>query len=414
MFQFKNWLIVNFLLIVFIGCSATLPTQPPLPTRFDPTALPRATAAPAATNPPVQNPTVLAPTPEPTSSAVLPRNAVWLLNDNAIVAANAQTQHVILTDNPETLNPIAMQVAPDGARFAYMLFDQTGRVRFFVTDAETGAQQTLAEGRNTGIVGARFSPDGKQIAYTVIDQSNPAQGKWELRVHDFETQASRVLEQFQQTSPNDSLKPLGAFAWTNAGLFVEQYLWNSDAPPQGIMRMDPQSGQMHSVTSESHLRAEISPNAQHIARVTGITPLGPDAILQTSLSILNVNDGGMKMVAQNAPNWISIVRWSPDGTRLLFSKQSNLTDSPTELVIARADGTIEQTLPIPKARGTLKDAAWRDDGTLLLLFVPDTKELHLYQAATDHWNADAWNRLAVLEGSSRPFANTRIVYVPTH
>lgn len=419
MFKFKNWFVASFLLIFFAACTATSPTPPPLPTLSQPTAILPSTPVAAATLPPAQPtaaPTVVVPATAVATAAnegLLPRDAVWVLVDNVAVAAAPGAPQIILAQGGLHLNPFGIQAAPDGSRIAYTVNDDQGRIRFQTLDTRTGVQQVFADVPNVGIVGPRFSPDGTQLAYTMIDQSG-AQGVWQLQIVGPRADDVRILQRFVQSSPNDHLMPLTPIAWTANGLLVERLLWSSDAPPHGITRVDPTSGDMVTLNDEDHIRVEIAPNGQRAAQLTGILPMGPDVDAKTDFAVIDLQSGQAQTLIKDAKIWIATLRWSPDASRLLYTRQADMSGLVTALVVMAADGSGEQVLPIGGAgvRGVLYDAVWRDNDTILLLAGDSENKLHLYQVATNNFKPDALQEVGELEGPKTQGVTPRILYIP--
>lgn len=415
MLKHKTRLLAGFLLILFVACSNAPATAPPLPTAADPTAVPRPTVVVPTLLPSTNEPPAAATENPAPNDAVLPDDAVWVFVDNAVIAATDALPHpqVILGDDPMMLNAMAIQAAPDGSRFVYSLADAMGQNRFFVVDAQTGGQTVLNDIPNVHIVGARFSPDGQQLAFTRIDQSKMPYA-WQLETMGAQASDSRVLTQYVLQGPADHLKPLSPFGWAANGIFVEQLLWNADALPHGIARVNPQDGSTQALNDEDHIRAEISADGTRAAVLTGILPMGPDVDWKVSLTTLDLETGAATPLITDGKFWVQGVRWAPDAKHLLYLKQANLGLPFNELVVTTPDGTGEQTLlmgenGVPRI---LHDAAWSGNNTLLLLISDATNQLRLYEATVDALNADALREVAVFEGGQLPNVPPRILYVP--
>jgi dipeptidyl aminopeptidase/acylaminoacyl peptidase len=333
--------------------------------------------------------------------------------DNAIIAAAPETPQIMLGDEPMNLNAHGIQVAPDGSRVAYTLIDAEGRIRFYTLDTRDGAQQLHNDMPNVNVIGPRFSPNSQELAVAVIDQNNMPDG-WQLQVKGPNPDSVRVLEQFVRSSPSDHLAPLSPIAWTENGLYVERLLWASDAPPHGIVRVDPQSGEMQVLNDEDHIRAEISPDGTRAARLTGILPMGPDVDAERNLSIVDLQSGQEQPLFTGEEFWVPMMRWAPDGTRLMYAKQNGMAGLIGELVITGPDGSNQQTLAFGEGGvpGALQDAAWRDADTLLLLVADGNNTLHLYELPVDNLSASALQELGSFGGSQVQGVMPRILYVP--
>ncbi len=130
--------------------------------------------------------------------------------------------------------------------------------------------------------------------------------------------------------------------------------------------------------------------------------------------MLDVSARRERPVLSNAKFWVLTVRWSPNGAKLLYTVQPSFDRPATELHIVNADGSGEQKLLMGNAgvSGTLRDAAWQDDSTILLLMLDAKKVLHIYQAALNNLNPNALKELGIVQGSTAPNSFDEFVYVP--
>lgn len=412
----KKYFLAATLFFLATACTVT-PTAAPAPTRaaptiFLPTAVPL-TVAP--TNVPVTATTAPAnaPTTAPDAETLLPANVPWVLVDNVVIAAAPNLPQLILGQNPQQLQTFAVQVAPDGSRIAFVEYNNQGRARFQTLDTRTGTQRIYSDAASISIVSPRFSPDSTQLAYTMIDQSG-GQAVWQLQIVGPGEDEVKILQREVQDATSHGLKPLVPLAWESVGLFTQQLLWGSDAPPLGITHVEPRSGKLTSVYDKDYLRAEISPNGTRAALLTGILPMGPDVESQVTVAILNIPKGESKTLLQDAKFWIPTLRWSPDASRFLYTRQADAGGLITALVVMNADGSREQALAIGGSgvRGILKDAAWRDNNSLFLLIADNESALHLYSLALDNFTADALQELGVFDAPKTEGIVPRILYVP--
>jgi hypothetical protein len=195
---------------------------------------------------------------------------------------------------------------------------------------------------------------------------------------------------------------------------VTQVLWFSDAPQHGIARVNPTDGSAQAILDTDHLRAEVSPNGERAAVLTGILPMGPDVDSKVTLQTIDLQTGEATPIVTDGEFWIALMRWSPDASRLLYAKQIDLANPIDELVVSAPDGSGVVSIPVGEGGlpGIVHDAAWSDNNTLLLLMTDADGQLRLYQAAADHVQADALEELATFEGGDLPGVPPRIVYVP--
>jgi dipeptidyl aminopeptidase/acylaminoacyl peptidase len=414
MYKLDKLLFLFGLLLVTIACSGPPPTQPPLPTTADPTALPRPTAVPVTPAPLTDVPGGSATEiPASSTDTLLPVDAVWIFADTSVIAAAPGAPKIVLGDDPFTLNPQWIQVARNGSRIGYTVANNQGQVRFQTIDVRNGAQHVFADDPRVTIVSPRFSPDGSQLAYSKIDQRQQPDS-WQFEIAGATPEQVQVLTRWVRSQPSDHLEPLAPIAWTPNGLYVERLLWFSDAPGHGIARVSPTDGSAQSIVDTDHLRTEISPNGLRAAELTGILPMGPDVDSKVTLKTIDLQTGQATPIVTDGEFWTSLMRWSPDASRLLYSKQMDLANPIDEIVITAPDGsgTTNIAFGADGLPGILHDAAWQDNNTLLLLITAES-QLRLYRVPADNLQAELLVELGTFEGGNIQGVPPRILYVPS-
>jgi Tol biopolymer transport system component len=352
--------------------------------------------------------------PAPSDDALLPADAVWVFADTAIVAAAPGAPKIVLGDDPFMLNSQGIQVAQNGSRIGYTLANNQGQVRYQTIGVRNGAQHVFADDPRVTLVSPRFSPDGSRMAYSRIDQRQQPDA-WQFEIAGATPEQVQVLTRWVRSQASDHIEPLAPMAWTPNGIYVERLLWFSDAPGHGIARVNPTDGSAQSIVDTDHLRVEIAANGLRAAELTGILPMGPDVDSKVSLKTIDLQTGQATPIVTDGEFWIPFMRWSPDASRLLYSKQIDLANPIDELVVSAPDGSGAVSIPVGEGGlpGILHDAAWRDNQTLLLLMTDADGTLRLYQAAADNVEADALQELAAFKGGQLQGVPPRILYVPS-
>jgi serine/threonine protein kinase len=209
---------------------------------------------------------------------------------------------------PEDSVVTASALAADGLKAAYTLTRPGSRsIDLWVVDVNSGAHELLAQ----NVLGARWSSDGKAIAYTLF---RPDPGEWALAVRAL-SGPERLLSRWSANS---------AFLvsdWTRDGaaLLGSHYAQLSNAPTVALWPSDAQSSKPTRILMADPparlFAAHFSPNSRWISFLVG----RPDA----NESELRVAPAG----GAPAAKWIRIAadhmftftpEWAPDGRMLYF------------------------------------------------------------------------------------------------
>jgi dipeptidyl aminopeptidase/acylaminoacyl peptidase len=354
MYMFRHpWLAAGALILALTaaGCG---PADSLVPTpaaeivpSAQPTTLASPTVAPSATAIPAASATVPAPTATPASptaapaspttsapataepAALLPADTIWI-RSGAMVMAQGEGDHSIsLGENAFPPFGSGALPAPDGSRLAYI--SREGHL--VVVDLRSGATATL--GGALEPMSFRFSPDSRELAAAFSDSQ-----RWQLQVIELGTGAARTLQEGPLLSQNsgDRSLVLMPLAWTPGGIMVEQIMWATDAPPQGLALVDPADGTTHPVREEQHLIAAVNPDGTQVALVTGILPLGGEQPTM-ELRMLDVASRQDANLLRPQAGFVRQIRWSPDGTMLLFSMSENYGATTAAVVAIPREGT---------------------------------------------------------------------------
>jgi hypothetical protein len=342
--------------------------QPPATTLPEPTTAPSATAAPAPTAMPAPTtlPTVQ-PSPSPVVEVLMPNDVPWVFRAGILYGDDEAL------DFKQLGYPApgwSLRAAPNGDYIAYISQED----QLVVIDMRSH-KQINPEQRDVHVAGFAFSPDSRALAYRVVDGP--------LQILDLPSEQKRTI----QEPPTDQPLMLSPVAWSPTGLLIERLLWGSDALPQGLALIEPASGTISSIREREHLRAVVSPDGRRIALVTGSVPIGgaPSA----AIVLLDIASGTETTVVPERQQLIKALRWSPDGSRLLYAESAEYQSTNTTLHVL-ADATPEQALELGQKGGpSFTDIGWRDDGTALLLSAEGGPRLQLYTLPLDTFDISA-------------------------
>jgi hypothetical protein len=398
--------LVGALALAACGPAATAqPTQPAATAQPAPTSAPAATSAPP-TAAPTSAPAATAmpqPTPEPTASAapsatpaptsLLPHDVPWVQSAGTIFADDESFEFAKHGLPAPAYNFVT---APGGTLVAYI--SQQGHM--IVADVRTG-QAIVDDSQAIMPTTFVFSPDSGALVYGT--------GEGELNLIELPSGTRHPIALEQEPAPEDrpttTLMPI---AWTNDGLYTQQVIWGSDAPPQGIVRVELSSGATTEITAKQHYGAAIAPDGKSIALITGSMPLGDQPT--TGITLLNLASGQTTQLVAEQPQIIRGLRWSPDGARLLYAVGSSYEASDTRLhvlALGGPAGTPGDGLIIQSYR----DIGWSDTMTPIVLTLKENG-LWLYRMELGEGGP---NNLALLLGiPAQPGTqfDGQIIYTP--
>lgn len=244
--------------------------------------------------------------------------------------------------------------APNGALVAYT--SQQGHL--IVVDVRT-SQALVDDSQSIIPTNFVFAPGSDTLAYGT--------GEGELNLIELSSSARRPIPVAKlpapQNAPTSALMPI---AWTSDGLYAQQVIWGSDAPPQGIVRIDPSTGAITSITDKQHYGSAIAPNGKTVALITGSMPLGDQPT--TGITLLDLASGQTSQPIAEQPQIIRGLRWSPDGARLLYAVGDTYESPDTRLHVLAAstpastpgDGLVIQSY---------RDIGWSDNTTPIVLTI---------------------------------------------
>lgn len=381
----RPWLALCLLLLLLgaAGCSmAPAIDEEPAGATSPPAATVSGTTA-TDTPPQAATPAATAATGATTGAEASP--SIYIRSGSRITAVGAARPQLIgLQRGTEPSGVGAITIAPDGSHIAFTE-NSPGRIGLGLMDLRTSEQQFVAD----VLFGAAFSPDGLSVAYTVVAQSSS-----QLIAHDLGGGTPRVL---QQGGGSRILRPI---AWTPAGILADEIIMATDAPPQNLVLVDPQAGAPRMLRAESHVQAESAPDGARVALVTGFVGMGVPG--EAGLALVEVPGGGETELLAPRTGRIPFVRLSPDSSTIVYSSAPSGEAPATLLHLIGADGSGGRTLDLGEAglSGTLRDAAWRDDATLLVLADDGAGKLRLYELAAGDFSAGGLSEVGEFEQAS--------------
>lgn len=370
-FRVRRWL-PGGALIVALALSACGPSTPSAeaPTTVPTTAPAQPTAAPAQpTTAPAQPTTAptqptaapAQPTSEPIPTTALPNDVAWIRVGDSVYGDDEQLD---FRERGLPLPGSRLLAAPNGGYIAYASQDN----QLVVIDA-LRFSPVLENAQVAGLpIGFAFSPDGRSLAVTTLDQQN----HWQLQVLDLAGGPARILADGQAIATSGDDLPLVPMpiAWRANGLFVQNVLWASDALPQGLTLIDPASGATQVLRKDTHIAAYPSPSGGQVALVIGELRIGEPPT--AGISILDLASGQEQALVPVEQRFVKQLRWSPDGARLLYASSISYESGMTTIAVQSADGANAQALDVGISgalRDAYADAAWLNDTTMLLLTV---------------------------------------------
>ena len=328
----------------------------------------------------------------------LQTDSVWIVTGNQVIGLSEGNPRMPVEPQGN------VRVAPDGSRVVYNEGDPgSPRSRLVVKSTITGDVEQLAD-LEGGAINPVFSPDGGSLAYTYV---NGVTG-WQMIVVDLESNESRVLQSGTFAEGQAWLVSLPQ-QWTDAGLIASQAAWFGETNSTGLFRVDPTNGAVTPLYQKAGLSATASPDGRMVAAVAGSLPMGGPGNL--ALTIVDVASGQEVVAAQGMPGWWT-PEWSPDGQRLAYVDTSFESDEST-LRLFNVDGSPGGELQFgPGARaGMLRDVAWRDNQTLVLVVV-DNLNVRVYEVDAAELGQDEPREVAVFDAETTLHMQHEIVYVP--
>jgi len=334
------------------AAATTLPVATSAPAiTTAPTAAPTGIPTATATSQPTTQPTANAePTATPAPTSLLPNDVPWV-HSAGMIFADDETFDLVKHGLPAP--GYQFQVAPDGTMIAYI--SQQGHL--IVADIRT-SRAILGDGAAIMVAGYAFAPDSHTLLFTTPDDQAELVDLPSGQRHSLKLGA-------QPNVPSGMSTGLIPIAWNERGLFAEQVFWGTDAPPQGVVRLDPATGAVTPISEIDHISAAFSPDGKRLALVTGSVPIGEQQI--TGITLVDVASGQATPLVPEQPQLIKALRWSPDGAQLLYASAANYDTLETKLQVI---GTNVKAPAEPAKESlvidTYRDIAWGSAQPLLL------------------------------------------------
>lgn len=352
-----------FLASLGAGCDGSPPVTP----------LPVPTAPPTATLPPTAVPTLI-PTTPPTFTPT---------------AAPTRPPLVIPTDTPGPLaTPTRAKIALTRVVFGRTINQVSNIWKMNLDGSEM--QQITHEARPGGTGEVCVSPDGRWIGYVNMDYGKPKEEKYSLKLIRLDGTAARVLVEYVSVS-------IWGLAWSpdsrQIAFSLHDYR-NMDKLDRGIWSVDVASGEQRLLVPGT---GQMTPDgfpwaySHPVWSPDGATiAIGGVYVTESRMYnayVVSSAGGAVKLLKENA----LVLSWSPDGRRMLL--QQGLNRYWPGLWVTTRDGTDGQRLT-PDGWGG-KDGTWSPDGRQIVCLsgvIPGgfTGPVHLWIV-----NADGTGRKAL-------------------
>lgn len=316
--------------------------------------------------------------------------SVWVQRGSQLIPVVIDRPRVIdLAEAGEQVAPMSVVIAPDASRIAYGV-NTPDRLGIVVFDLNTSQRTFIPDAS----FGARFSPDGSALVYTIADQTM----SW-LVVRDLETGDERtVYEGTAQNVPQ-------AIEWLPTGIVMQWLLVPSDAPPRNLGLLAPETGDLRTLYEQGYLQADVTRDGGKAAVVPGMWSMG--GIGEAGLTVVDVATGGQQVIVPQQTGQIMALRWSPDGAALAYSTITEWEAPARTLHLLAGAGYEGVTLDLG-ALGALHDIAWRDAATVLLLVTDASGALRLYELPATATDAAAAVEIGVYDAVEQGM-NARIL-----
>ena len=229
------------------------------------TAAPTPTEATATASPTT---TPSGSTPSPTPPIVLGPSIILLhtVTTNAGVDLRIATPGGGTPARSVTVLPVNSYIWAAG--HGEVLVDETGSSSLVLVDLASGASHTITT-QATGVSGA-ISPDGTKVAY-LAQASGGATGVT-LQVTTIATGSSQTLASYTGAAPDP-------IVWGPGGIVADLIVPNSDAPSQGVARLDPASGtQLGHSSGVGQSGIAVCSDGEHVITADHSSGLGDDGV----------------------------------------------------------------------------------------------------------------------------------------
>jgi serine/threonine protein kinase len=258
---------------------------------------------------------------------------------------------ILTMDDMEQNNFLSMRPSPDGKHLAYSRIGTDGAI--CVRDMRSGEETQLTDDGFSvgGFQGPPWSPDGRRIAYTLLETR-------QLRIVDVNTGQSSVPE------GSESLR-LTPFDWSPDGrsIVCGQVL---ESGAQALVAITPETGATRILVDEApveYLSASYSKNGRRIAYSSTVDD-------NQDVYVITANGSDRQRVTDATDN-DEFPLWSPDGKRIIFMRGEEVWTAPMDdgRPAARPEFLQEVGRSIPNS--------WHADGTLYMVKWEMIKEFRM-------------------------------------
>jgi hypothetical protein len=353
----------------------------------------------------------------------LPRDAVWIRVGGVIVALTPERETLALDLDPHYgFSPISLQVTADGNRIIYSTI-----TRLVIEDLAQDQHWHVRHQREDFWMDyLALSPDGSKVAFL----TNPVAGWIDLDTHSLHPFAEAIFSKGGPVQPRyfsaatlfdfDYFPGRSFFprAWIETGILGFTASHGTDGGRSLLKHADFESRRVETVEPDTSSYISPAPDGQQIFYIDVVPYAYPP--FETQFGILNVESGQKRELGAVPDARVQFESWSPNSTAIALLVDEYGTEWGPEWldIYSVASGWRNRISTASfESFGLLKEAIWRNEYSLLLLFhQPEAMRYVLYQAPAANVAPDNLKLLSkfidpldVSGGAS----DVSIVYVPT-
>ncbi|MGD8753891.1 MAG: hypothetical protein PVG14_20845 [Anaerolineales bacterium] len=368
----------------------------------------------------------------------LPRDAVWILQDNRIIAndssRSSHTLQKLIQDYGSEFEPWAVQVSPDGSIVAYVILD-----RLVIEHLTRSVRWVYQYGKPkegfVSITSPYFSPDGTALVYSVlffhdltfyVKRINLATGEETIipidpdayesgRVDLVDNKTIRTVRTKLRGIKGPTPLTFIPRAWTELGIYGDWVIPGTEARPSRGWLLDPDTGDMSQLFSEGGFLLP-SVGGDIVAYTTGEAAEGGYSNNPASkLKAFWFEHSRSAVLLEDEFRLFQPVSWSPDNTNLAYISRNSPREWPPRafgVINLNTLGFIEMDLRTVTPSVNIRGIAWLDsDRVVVLLREVGGQKAVLYDVDINEFTADQMKMLAEFNLPDDEIS-VKLLYVP--